>query len=207
MEFSAESMGSLYAAGALQDACRERLRREKIRARDRLSPEERAELSARAAERLLASPEFRQAGTLLIYRAVRGEVRLEALESAPASGEKRLAYPLCVSGTELIAMLPHGEDAWTRGYCGIFEPLPEKSELIRPGEIDLVVCPCTVFDERCHRMGMGAGFYDRYLEKCVNARIVSVAFECQKAARVPAAPWDKPMEAVFTERAVYRRAR
>jgi len=29
--------------------------------------------------------------------------------------------------------------------------------------------------ERCSRMGMGAGFYDRYLTKCVNASVVSVA--------------------------------
>ena len=105
----------------------------------------------------------------------------------------------------MTALLPHGEDSWAEGYCGISEPLPEKSELIRPEEIDLVLCPCTVFDEHCNRMGMGAGFYDRYLEKCVNAHIVSVAFECQKAVRIPTESWDKPMDAVFTEKAVYRR--
>ena len=104
----------------------------------------------------------------------------------------------------MIALLPHGEDAWVSGYYGIMEPVPEKSDLIPPEDIDLVVCPCTVFDEECSRMGMGAGFYDRYLEKCVNAKILSVAFECQKAERVPTAPWDKPMGMTVTERAVYR---
>ena len=183
---------------------RRQLRREKIRARDALSPEEREALSRRLVANLIAVPEFQAAKTVLIYRATRGEVRLEALESAPESAGKRLAFPLCVSDTEMIALLPHGEAAWVSGYYGIMEPVPEKSDLIPPEDIDLVVCPCTVFDEECSRMGMGAGFYDRYLEKCVNAKILSVAFECQKAERVPTAPWDKPMGMTVTERAVYR---
>ena len=203
------AFGSLYMAGGILAAFpgvyRKWLRREKIRARDRLSPEERAAQSAQVVEQVLVSPEFRRAKTVLIYRATRGEVLLEALEAAQEAEEKRLAYPLCVSDTEMTALLPHGEDSWAEGYCGISEPLPEKSELIRPEEIDLVLCPCTVFDEHCNRMGMGAGFYDRYLEKCVNAHIVSVAFECQKAVRIPTESWDKPMDAVFTEKAVYRR--
>jgi len=66
-----------------------------------------------------------------------------------------------------------------------------------------VICPCTVFDERGGRMGMGAGFYDRYLGKCSMAHVVSVAFECQKTDRISMEPWDKSMEFVFTESAVY----
>ena len=117
--------------------------------------------------------------------------------------EKRLVYPLCISKTEMIALEPLGEDSWKDGYCGIREPVREKSVEIRPEEIDLVICPCTVFDEAGGRMGMGAGFYDRYLPRCTNAHIVAVAFEAQKADCVPMEPWDRPMELVFTEKAVY----
>ena len=88
-------------------------------------------------------------------------------------------------------------------YFGIMEPVREKSMEIPPEEIDLVICPCTVFDENCGRMGMGAGFYDRYLAKCVNAHIAAVAFEVQKADSIPMEPWDKPMEMVFTEAGIY----
>ena len=52
-------------------------------------------------------------------------------------------------------------------------------------------------------MGMGAGYYDRYLEKCSGAHIVAVAFECQKADSVMRQEWDKPMEKVFTEEKIY----
>lgn len=202
------AFGSLYLAGAVREVFhgqhRKWLRRSRIRARDALGQAERAGLSRLISERILGSPEFRQAGTVLLYRATRGEVRLEGLEADPRAAGKRLVYPLCVSGSEMIALLPRGEDAWVSGYCGIPEPDRARSQLIPPEEIDLVLCPCTAFDEGGNRMGMGAGFYDRYLPQCVNAHVAAVAFECQKARPVPTDPWDRPMELVFTERAVYR---
>ena len=196
---------------------RQNLRKSRIAARDALSAEERDRLSKSIVSRILASPVFRQAKTILIYKGIRGEVRLEALEEAVGIGaagsseeaehadfaEKRLVYPLCISKTEMIALEPLGEDSWKDGYCGIREPVREKSVEIRPEEIDLVICPCTVFDEAGGRMGMGAGLYDRYLPRCTNAHIVAVAFEAQKADCVPMEPWDRPMELVFTEKAVY----
>ncbi|MGN0715425.1 MAG: 5-formyltetrahydrofolate cyclo-ligase [Anaerovoracaceae bacterium] len=196
---------------------RQNLRKSRIAARDALSAEERDHLSKSIVSRILASPVFRQAKTILIYKGIRGEVRLEALEEAVSAGaadpskeavhadfaEKRLVYPLCISKTEMIALEPLGEDSWKDGYCGIREPVREKSVEIRPEEIDLVICPCTVFDEAGGRMGMGAGFYDRYLPRCTNANIVAVAFEAQKADCLPMEPWDRPMELVFTEKAVY----
>ncbi|MDD5928097.1 MAG: 5-formyltetrahydrofolate cyclo-ligase [Firmicutes bacterium] len=182
---------------------RKELRKSKIQARNSLSPEERERLSAVISERIAASEVFQRAKTVLIYRATKGEVRLDALEKADEAAGKRLVYPLCISDSEMISLLPEDENAWKTGYFGIMEPVREKSAEIPPEEIDLVICPCTVFDENCGRMGMGAGFYDRYLAKCVNAHIAAVAFEVQKADSIPMEPWDKPMEMVFTEAGTY----
>ncbi|MGN0713260.1 MAG: 5-formyltetrahydrofolate cyclo-ligase, partial [Anaerovoracaceae bacterium] len=112
---------------------RQNLRKSRIAARDALSAEERDHLSKSIVSRILASPVFRQAKTILIYKGIRGEVRLEALEEAVSAGaaglseevpradfaEKRLVYPLCISKTEMIALEPQGEDSWKDGYCGI----------------------------------------------------------------------------------------
>lgn len=178
------------------------MRKAGIAARDALSPEERVHFSKSIVQRILESEEFRLAENILIYRAVRGEVRLEALEEA--AGDKHLLYPLCISKTEMVALQPQkGAAGWKKGAFGIPEPVRELSLEIPPEEIDLVICPCTVFDEACGRMGMGAGYYDRYLKKCVNAHIVSIAFEVQKADCIEMQPWDQAMEKVFTEAAVY----
>lgn len=205
------AFGSLYLAGAVRTAfgpvLRQWLRGAKIQARDSLPDEARREKSERIVQRVVHSPEFQKAKTVMLYRAIRGEVRLDGLEASPEARGKRLVYPRCVSDTEMIALLPQGGDSWETGYAGIQEPVPEKSQVVAPEEIDLVLCPCTVFDEDCRRMGMGAGFYDRFLERCPNADIIAAAFEAQKTDTVPAAAWDRPMDAVFTEEAAYRRPR
>lgn len=183
---------------------RARLRREKIQARDRLDPAVREALSRRIVQRIVSCPAFQRAGTVLIYRAIRGEVRLTALETAAEAAGKRLAYPRCTGAREITAYLPGGPEAWAPGCFGILEPVPGLSEPIPPEELDLVICPCTVFDERCGRMGMGGGFYDRYLPRCTNAPAACVAFEVQKAPRVPMAAWDRFTDLVLTEQAVYQ---
>lgn len=180
---------------------RKALRRMLIRARNGLTPAERAERSARAVERLADSEAFCAAKTVMIYDHVGGELSLDSLLTHPASAGKQFCYPLCVSRTEMIAMIP---GAWQSGAYGIREPVRELSREVAPEELDLVVCPGTGFDPACNRMGMGGGYYDRYLPRCVRAHIVMVAFEVQKVPALPVDPWDRPVEQVFTEAAVYR---
>ena len=200
------SFGSLYLAGAVRSAfpgaCRAWLRREKIAARDRMTPMRRGFVSDRVARSIAGTEAFQKARTVMLYKAVRGEVRLQALESA-FGGEKRFVYPLCVSETEMEALAPRDRDAWKPGAFGIPEPDPARSDMVDPGEIDLVICPCTAFDSRGNRLGMGAGYYDRFLPRCGRARIMAAAFEVQRAKSIPAGPLDVPMEAVCTEEGVF----
>ena len=185
-------------------AIRESLRRAGINARNALSSEVRETLSQNISGRILSSPEYRNAGTIFIYKAVKGEVRLDALESAALLEGKRLVYPLCLRDGGMSALRPLGEGAWIRGRFGIPEPVPELSEPVAPADIDLVICPCAAFDFRGFRLGMGGGYYDRFLPKCRNARIAAAAFEVQQADSIPGEPWDVAMELVFTENSTFR---
>lgn len=180
---------------------RKQLRKEKIQARNNLTLEERNEFSKLIAEQILKTQAFQKAHTIMIYRAIKREVRLDALETL--AKDKRFVYPLCLNHGEMIALAPNGPDAWKDGYCGIQEPVLEQSIQVSPEEIDMVICPCTAFDETGNRLGMGAGFYDRYLEKCTNAIVTAVAFEVQKTKTIPVEWWDKKMEMVFTEKGIY----
>ena len=202
------AFGSLYLAGAIRTAfpaaLRSWLRRRGIAARDALPPQERAKKSRVLVEAILASPEFQSARTILLYRAVRGEADLSELAQAALSQGKRLAYPRCVSGTEMAALVPDGPEAWAKGRLGLWEPVPDCSRPVPPEDIDLVLCPCAAFDGAGTRLGMGAGYYDRYLPRCARARVAAVAFEAQRAPHIPARPWDHPMELVFTEDGVLR---
>ena len=197
------TFGSLYLAGTVRTCFRRQyrswLRKRCIAARDALTPGERQTFSETICRRIAESDAFRNAETVMVYRSVRGEVSLDPLLRHPDASGKRFCFPLC-AGTELMPMIPGG---WKAGAFGIPEPDPETSEKISPEEIGLVICPGTVFDARCSRIGMGGGFYDRFLPACKNAVIVMAAFEVQKASRIPVGEWDVPMDAVYTEEMIY----
>ncbi len=179
---------------------KEAVRKKALRARESLPPAERGEKSLRAVDRIAALPEFRAADTVMLYRAVRGEMSLDDLPAHPASAGKRFVYPRCVSRSEMEAMVPGG---WEPGAFGIPEPAAASSETVPPAKIDLVICPGSAFDDRGLRLGMGAGYYDRFLPKCVNAVLAMVAFEVQHEPSLPASPQDVPMDLVVTEDNLY----
>lgn len=187
---------------------RNKLRKTKIQSRNNLTPEERNKFSQQIVEQILVSDAYQKAQNIMIYRAVRGEVDLSALEVAAQKEGKTLYYPLCISKTEMIALspkeqLPEGQTAWKKGAFGIMGPVRVNSIEIAPEELDMIICPCTVFDEHGGRMGMGAGYYDRYVKRCANACVTAVAFEVQKTDYVPMEEWDVRMDMIFTERNMY----
>ena len=102
----------------------------------------------------------------------------------------------------MVAALPEENTEWVPDSYGI--SIPEKYRVIPPEEIDLVLCPCSAFDDGGHRLGMGAGYYDRYLPQCVNAKKVLVAFDAQRLEEVFTEGFDIPMDAVITETRVYQ---
>ncbi len=82
---------------------------------------------------------------------------------------------------------------------------------IGPRWLDLVLVPLVGFDPRGHRLGMGAGLYDRHFAFLRHRRtwrrplLVGVAFEAQKVERLAEAEHDVQLDGVVTERGVYGR--
>ena len=191
-------LAALRKAGAPN---RKTLQRKKAQeARKTLSEEERRAASQAICARLLEMPAVQKAGTILSYEALPEEVDLTRLHEA-MGGNARLCFPVSLAGGVMEAWEP-GE--WKLGRYGIREPDREKSRLVEPEKIDLVLAPCVGFDKKRDRLGHGAGYYDRYLPR-VSAPVIAVAFECQKLKRVAADRHDRAVDAVVTEKTVYRR--
>jgi 5-formyltetrahydrofolate cyclo-ligase len=85
-------------------------------------------------------------------------------------------------------------------------------DAISPRWLDLVLVPLVGFDARGHRLGMGAGLYDRHFAFLRQRRawrrplLVGVAFDVQRVERLREAPHDVQLWAVVTERGIYGRA-
>lgn len=173
-------------------------RRAGIAARRALCASERKAKNAAICQRIRALDVFASAKYILAYQAFGGEADLSQLEQ-----ERAFAAPICLPDFALAAALPEGPDSWECGRYGIRTPRPERSRLLAPEELDLVLVPCTAFDAACRRVGMGKGYYDRYLARCVRAVKLGVAFECQRVERAAVEAHDWPLDGIVTEAALY----
>ena len=203
-EFPIIAFGSLYLAGAVRtefsDAYKKWLRNKCKAARNSLSEEERIAQSKKIASDIYNSTEFKNAKTVMLYKWTSGEVRLDELEPGGEYFDegKQFVYPLVV-GKEMVAICPgEGDEAWSQGAFGIREPRLEAGTPVLPEEIDLVICPLVGFDDDGNRLGMGGGYYDKYLPKCTSAAKIGVAFPAQKLPNVPTEPHDVKLDAIYT---------
>ena len=69
-------------------------------------------------------------------------------------------------------------------------------------QLDLVLVPCAAFDASCRRVGMGAGYYDRYLARC-GAFSLALAYEAQRVPQAAAQEHDVLLGAVASENRLY----
>lgn len=178
-------------------------RRAGQQARRALTLEQRTEYSRRICRSVQILDAFQQAKNVLTYAAFGAEASVDGLLKQQL--EKRFFWPVCLPDVQMTAARPLKESGWEVGQYGIRTPVAEQSELIAPEELDLVLVPCTAFDSQCRRIGMGKGYYDRYLARCVNAVKVGIAFECQRAERAAVEGHDWPLDWFVTEQCIYQR--
>ena len=171
-------------------------------ARRALSAQARAAANAALCANLWQLDAVQNAQTILLYAAFGSEADLSAFaEKAQAQG-KTLAYPVCGEAYSLTAAVP-GPDGWETGLYGIRTPVLERSVLLEPEQLDLVLVPCTAFDADCFRVGMGKGYYDRYLPRCTKAAKIGIALEVQRVAHAAVDEHDQRLDAFVTERGLY----
>ncbi len=201
------AFGSLYLAGEIRThfpgAYKKYLRRRGAAARNSLSREEVSRKSRDICDRIIRTPQYKQAETIMVYSAIKNEVCLDRfIEQAGADG-KKVAYPTCTGSMQMEARIPYDSNSWKSDYMGLKEPDPQRSQLVSPEDIDLIVCPCVAFDSKGNRIGQGGGYYDRYISRCGNAKIMAAAFACQKVPEIHPDPWDASMETIVTEAGIF----
>ncbi len=80
------------------------------------------------------------------------------------------------------------------GFCEPARSAPDAAPL------DLIVVPAIAVDPSGHRIGYGAGYYDRTLPRyCPPAVSIAVAYDWQLVAEVPTTEGDVPVDWVVTD--------
>ncbi|NQS88921.1 5-formyltetrahydrofolate cyclo-ligase [Patescibacteria group bacterium] len=151
-------------------------------------------------------PFFQRANLILFYLSLPNEVQTERLIKDTFRMGKRVAVPLVKKEKREIVPceLNNYNKELEDGPWGILQPKAGCKQ-VDIKEIDLVVVPGVAFDEKGHRLGFGAGFYDRFLKLLSSTtKIVSLSFEVQVVKKIPSLSHDVPVEYIITEKRIIK---
>lgn len=173
---------------------KQRIRRHIREWRSQLAPPDRTRWSAAICDHLRGFAPFLHAHCPAMFWAMPTEVDLAPLADA------RCIWPEVV-GRGLPLRFRRGTPMHPGPY-GILQPDKDAPE-VNVDLVDLILFPGMAFDEAGHRLGHGAGFYDRTFAHVAALR-VGVCFGAQVIQRVPVDEWDLPMHFLVTEEGVRR---
>lgn len=155
--------------------------------------------SAFVSELLLSWQYFKSSSGVAFYSAMKDEINLEFLLNTekelflPRYNAARKAYEMCALSSE---------DDLVNGQYGIKEP-GKKCRVAEKNEIKLWLIPGMAFSRSGHRLGRGAGFYDRLLEK-ENGIKCGVCTSEQILEEIPLEAHDIKMDFVLTDKEIIR---
>jgi 5-formyltetrahydrofolate cyclo-ligase len=176
------------------------LRRQALDRRRDVDPATRAALSARLAAVGLAWAERWRPRIVAAFSSIRDEPDTGPLLAGLQAHGFATALPAAAArSTPLVFRLWRTGEPLIRGPLGA----PEPTEAAAAVDPDLLFVPLSAFDRRGHRLGYGAGHYDRAL-KLLRAggpiRAVGVAYAASEVDRIPDEPHDERLDFILTER-------
>lgn len=175
-----------------------------LRARlDALAPERRASQSA-ALVRHLANwlAGHLSGGTLATFASLPHEPFLGDLPALLPTFQ--FALPLTgANGTMHFHRVDSPAQQLRPNKIGLLEPDPHACARVAPGELVAILCPGLGFSRTGQRLGMGGGFYDRFLVNCPRTTPrIGVTFTSQVLDSLPCDPHDAPVDFLATEAGV-----
>lgn len=153
-------------------------------------------------QKVINSAQYQKSTVCFLFAAMKDEVQTKELILDALRAGKRVCLPYITNkknglmeATEFSSF-----DELIVGAYGILSVNENNLRFVNPQDIDFILVPGVGFDKRGYRLGMGGGFYDRYLPKAINAYLTAVIYNCQLADTVVTDKYDAKVDAIFTEK-------
>lgn len=182
----------------LKAAEKQELRKHLKAVRSKLTPEYVVSSSDAVAQHILACDAYKNAKLIMGYLAFGKELSVDKVLLQALADGKKVVVPLIVSATEMEAAVISNLQDFCLDRYGI-RSVREPVDLVSPEAIDLVLVPGVAFGRDGSRMGMGAGYYDRFLERAFKAETIGVAYEKLLQDKLPADKYDIPVQYLVSE--------
>ena len=149
---------------------------------------------------VLSSREYNNATCIMIYSALSDEVATKKIIQNAITKNKIVVLPRCEKNSEIaLHCICDYENDLALGAYKILEPKKEL-EKVSPEKIDIAFIPIRAFDNKCRRLGRGAGYYDRFLPTLrSNTKKIGLAFSLQEIDAIPVNENDFTLDNIITQ--------
>ena len=178
---------------------KKQIRSEMLKQRKKLTPLAVNEKSEVISQKVFNNIDFQCAGTVCVYISSNNEVSTYSIIKKALDMGKRVCAPKVNVETLTMEMMEFVffEDL-VKGAYGILEPIAGR--IIPPEEIDLILVPGVAFTKDNHRIGYGAGYYDKYLVKIADGvKKIGLAFDFQMVDCFDTDETDVALDCVITD--------
>ncbi|WOF16116.1 5-formyltetrahydrofolate cyclo-ligase [Methanoplanus sp. FWC-SCC4] len=165
--------------------------------REALTPEERKNKSETICRHVFNA--IKPGETVMCFSSKEIEVNTTPLMEMLLSNDYPVVVPIIVKeDVSLRLSYIKSLDVLVPSTFGVPEPIGNEIP-VPEGAVDIILLPMLGFDRNGGRLGYGAGYYDRFLEKNPEIKKIGIAFACQEAEKIPLEDNDVLMDIIITE--------
>jgi 5-formyltetrahydrofolate cyclo-ligase len=176
------------------------LRKKLLSQRNQLDEAFISEQSDNMAKQLYAWPYYQQAKIMMLFLSMKHEPQMMKIIANAWLQGKTVCVPSMRQefGVMDAAVIHHMNDL-VRGRLNLLEPNPINLEVLDPKIIDVIVVPGVGYDQKGNRVGMGAGYYDRFIPRAPQALLIGAVWSSQIVESIPCSYYDKPVHYLLNE--------
>ena len=150
----------------------------------------------------LTLPEVAQSKALFLFCGTGSEPDTSRLFAPLLEQGKRICLPRMLPGKHMEVRQYRPDRPLVKHPFGILEP-DEGCPLVGMDEIDLVLVPALCYDRNGFRLGMGGGYYDRWLAHCSGVTM-GLCRQTLLQDALPVEPHDRSVDMVITPTGIIR---
>ena len=176
-------------------------RKKGLRQKRALSANETESRGSSLKENILSLPEYKNAKKIMAFLAMKGESNLDGFIRQALLDGKEVYIPVCLPERQMEAGRLIDMEHFEKGPLGL-RNLPAGYEVTSPESLDLVLIPGLAVSQEGIRLGMGAGYYDRYLARVPFEKRVAALWDFQVIPDIPSEPFDQKIAKIVTDKSV-----
>ncbi|WP_080845096.1 5-formyltetrahydrofolate cyclo-ligase [Cytobacillus gottheilii] len=168
-----------------------------------LSEEQYVERSKMIAQKLFQQPVWMRAKCIGITISLQPEVDTYLIIEKAWEEGKTVTVPKCEPKERKMTFRAITDfKQLERVYFDLLEPIEAQTKAKKADEIDLLIVPGLAFTEQGVRLGVGGGYYDRYLAH-YKGETVALAFNEQIVKTLPVDVYDQSIKRIITDELVF----